>query len=172
MRPAIAGNGLCRVSTVHAPRKSRARASPIHSAMSPLTGQAWWHGEGAWVWRASAARQVPVLKTSVEPVVQVGGTAGNGSGDIFLAFSTANSPAATATEGLQQAAFVPNDRLDGLFEATVLATEEAIINALVAARTMTGVDGNRLQAIDHARLQEVLRRHNRLVTVRTPLPSP
>jgi len=101
-----------------------------------------------------------------------GGTAGNGSGDIFLAFSTANSPAATATEGLQQAAFIPNDRLDGLFEATVLATEEAIINALVAARTMTGVDGNRLQAIDHARLQEVLRRHNRLVTVRTPLPSP
>jgi D-aminopeptidase len=94
--------------------------------------------------------------------------AGNGSGDIFLAFSTANSAAATATESLQQAAFVPNDRLDGLFEATVLATEEAIVNALVAARTMTGIDGNRLVAIDHARLQEMLRRHDRLVTDRKP----
>jgi D-aminopeptidase len=90
-------------------------------------------------------------------VARTGGTAGNGSGDIFLAFSTANSAAATTVEGLQQATFVPNDRLDGLFEATVLATEEAIVNAMVAARTMTGIDGNRLVAIDHARLQEMLR---------------
>jgi hypothetical protein len=69
--------------------------------------------------------------------------------------------------GLQHE-LVPNDRLDGLFEATVLATEEAIVNALVAARTMTGIDGNRLVAIDHARLQEMLRRHDRLVTDKKP----
>jgi D-aminopeptidase len=118
------------------------------------------------------ATDAPLLPTQLKRIARraamgiarTGGTAGNGSGDIFLAFSTANSAAATATEGLQQAAFVPNDRLDGLFEATVLATEEAIVNALVAARTMTGIDGNRLVAIDHARLQEVLRRHDRLVT--------
>jgi L-aminopeptidase/D-esterase-like protein len=95
-------------------------------------------------------------------IARVGGFAGNGSGDIFLAFSTANAPAADASEGLQQMVFLPNDRLDGLFEAAVLATEEAIVNALVAARTMSGIDGNRLVAIDHARLQQMLRRHNRL----------
>jgi hypothetical protein len=75
MRPAIAGKGLWRVSTSQAPRQSPARARPIHAAMSPFTGQAWWQGEGACTWRASAARQVPVLKTSVLPVVQVGGMA-------------------------------------------------------------------------------------------------
>jgi D-aminopeptidase len=122
------------------------------------------------------ATDAPLLPTQLKRIARraamgiarTGGTAGNGSGDIFLAFSTANSAAATATEGLQQAAFVPNDRLDGLFEATVLATEEAIVNAMVAARTMTGIDGNRLVAIDHARLQEMLRRHERLVTDKKP----
>ena len=116
------------------------------------------------------ATDAPLLPTQLKRIARraamgiarTGGMAGNGSGDIFLAFSTANAPAATAVEGLQQAAFLPNDQLDGLFEATVLATEEAIVNALVAARTMTGIDGHRLVAIDHARLQDILRRHNRL----------
>jgi len=98
----------------------------------------------------------------------VGGMAGNGSGDIFVAFSTANTEAANATSGLQQAAFLPNDQLDGLFEATVVATEEAIVNAMVAARTMSGIDGNRLVAIDHARLQQILRRHDRLTAPPAP----
>jgi L-aminopeptidase/D-esterase-like protein len=118
------------------------------------------------------ATDAPLLPTQLKRIARraamgiarTGGMAGNGSGDIFLAFSTANAPAATAVEGLQQAAFLPNDQLDGLFEATVLATEEAIVNALVAARTMTGIDGHRLVAIDHARLQDILRRHNRLGT--------
>ncbi len=118
------------------------------------------------------ATDAPLLPTQLKRVAhragmgvaRTGGTAGNGSGDIFVAFSTANTPAANATKGLQQASFLPNDQLDGLFEATVLATEEAIINAMVAARTMTGIDGNRLVAIDHARLQQMLRRHDRLVT--------
>lgn len=122
------------------------------------------------------ATDAPLLPTQLKRVAsrasmgiaRAGGIAGNGSGDIFLAFSTANAPAADASEGLQQMAFLPNDRLDGLFEATVLATEEAIINALVAARTMTGVDGHRLVAIDHPRLQEILRRHNRLEPVAAP----
>ena len=116
------------------------------------------------------ATDAPLLPTQLKRVAsraamgiaRVGGMAGNGSGDIFLAFSTANAPAADASEGLQQMVFLPNDRLDGLFEATVLATEEAIINALVAAKSMTGIDGHRLVAIDHARLQQILRRHNRL----------
>jgi len=103
-----------------------------------------------------------VARRSAMGIARTGGTAGNGSGDIFLAFSTANPAAANATEGLQQATFLPNGQLDGLFEATVLATEEAIVNAMVAARTMTGIDDHRLVAIDHARLQEILRRHGRL----------
>jgi D-aminopeptidase len=116
------------------------------------------------------ATDAPLLPTQLKRVAtraamgvsRTGGTAGNGSGDIFLAFSTANAPAATADKGLQQMTFVPNDQLDGMFEATVLAVEEAIVNAMVAARTMTGVDGNTLVAIDHARLQQILARYNRL----------
>jgi L-aminopeptidase/D-esterase-like protein len=122
------------------------------------------------------ATDAPLLPTQLKRlatraamgIARTGGTAGNGSGDIFLAFSTANAAAANASEGLQQMAFLPNDQLDGLFEAVVVATEEAIVNAMVAARTMTGIDGHRLTAIDHARLQEILRRHNRLDAAAAP----
>src|SRR5450759_3935392 len=75
MRPATAGKGLWRVRISQAPRKSRAWARPIHSAMSPFTGQAAWHGEGACMCCGNAARHVPVLNTSVVPVVQMLGTA-------------------------------------------------------------------------------------------------
>lgn len=103
-----------------------------------------------------------VAKRAAMGIARTGGSAGNGSGDIFVAFSTANGPAAKADAGLQTATFVPNDALDGIFEATVLATEEAIVNAMVAARTMSGVDGHRLVAIDHGRLREILRKYGRL----------
>jgi D-aminopeptidase len=92
---------------------------------------------------------------------RTGSTAGNGSGDLFLAFSTANAGAAKA-EGLRQATFLPNERLDPLFEATVQATEEAIINSLVAGRTMTGRDEHKVQGLPHDRLREVLKKYNRL----------
>jgi L-aminopeptidase/D-esterase-like protein len=58
---------------------------------------------------------------------------------------------------------LPNDRMDPLFEATVQATEEAIINALVAAETMTGVDNRKVIAIPHDRLQQVMKKYHRLV---------
>jgi D-aminopeptidase len=103
-----------------------------------------------------------IAKRSAMGIARTGGTAGNGSGDIFIAFSTANAPAANADHGLQQLQFVPNDQLDGLFEATVLAVEEAIVNAMVAARTMTGIDGHTLVAIDHERLRSILARYNRI----------
>jgi L-aminopeptidase/D-esterase-like protein len=116
------------------------------------------------------ATDAPLLPTQLRRVAQraamgiarTGGSAGNGSGDIFLAFSTANADAATGDKGLQHMSLLPNDQLSGLFEATVLATEEAIVNAMVAARTMSGIDGNTLVAIDHARLQQILGRYNRL----------
>jgi L-aminopeptidase/D-esterase-like protein len=103
-----------------------------------------------------------IAKRAAMGIARTGGTAGNGSGDIFVAFSTANARAAADGVGLRNMQFLPNDLLNGLFEATVLATEEAIVNAMIAARTMTGIDGHRLVAIDHARLREILRRHGRL----------
>ncbi len=94
-------------------------------------------------------------------LARTGSVAGNGSGDIFLAFSTAN-PKASAATGVAQLAMLPNERMGALFEATVQATEEAIINALVAAETMTGVDDHKVIALPHDRLREVLKKYNRL----------
>jgi len=93
--------------------------------------------------------------------VRIRAIASNGSGDIFVAFSTAN--AATAAMGPTTGVTVLNNsRISALFEATVEATEEAIINAMIAAETMVGRDGNRTEAIPHDRLREILRAYNRL----------
>ncbi len=91
-----------------------------------------------------------------------GSVAGNGSGDIFIAFSTAN-PGAAKTTGMVTLMMLPNDRMNPLFEATVQATEEAIINALVAAETMTGSDNHKVIALPHDRLRAVLKKYNRLL---------
>lgn len=90
-----------------------------------------------------------------------GGIGGNSSGDIFIAFSTAN-PGAAKDESAVDLKMLPNDRINPLFAATVEATEEAIINAMVAAETMTGVNGNTVYAIPHDRLREAMRKYNRL----------
>lgn len=95
-------------------------------------------------------------------VARTGSTSGNGSGDIFIAFSTANPEAARNT-GTIQLTMLPNDRMNPLFEATVQATEEAIVNALIAAETMTGVDNHKVIAISHDRLKQVMRKYNRLI---------
>jgi D-aminopeptidase len=91
-----------------------------------------------------------------------GSISGNGSGDIFIAFSTANSGASTVGQ-VVELKMVPNDSLDPLFAATVQATEEAIINAMVAAQDMTGVDGHHVRALPHAELRAVLAKYNRLL---------
>ncbi|HMK92997.1 MAG TPA: P1 family peptidase, partial [Thermoleophilia bacterium] len=90
-----------------------------------------------------------------------GSTSGNGSGDIFIAFSTSNR-AAAASQAKASYEALPNESLDPLFAATVQATEEAIVNAMVAAETMTGADGVTVYALPHDRLQAVLRKYNRL----------
>jgi L-aminopeptidase/D-esterase-like protein len=94
-------------------------------------------------------------------LARTGSVAGNGSGDLFLAFSTAN-PGAGDSEGVVPLTMLPNDRMGPLFEATVGATEEAIVNALVAARTMTGHDGRTVVALPHDKLRAILKRHGRL----------
>jgi len=105
-----------------------------------------------------------VAKRAALGVGRVGGLGENSSGDIFLAFSTANPRAAAAT-GLATVTMLPNDRIDPVFEATVQATEEAIINAMLAAETMTGADSVRSYALPHDRLRAALRKYNRLQTV-------
>ena len=91
-----------------------------------------------------------------------GSISSNGSGDIFVAFSTANRAAAgdTAQVSVQM---LPNGKLDPLFAATVQATEEAVTNAMIAAVTMTGADSIRAHRLPHQRLVAILRKHNRLL---------
>jgi len=95
-------------------------------------------------------------------MARTGGMAGNGSGDLFLAFSTANPGAARPEGDVATIQALPNDRLDPLFMAAAYATEEAILNALLAAETMTGRDGLTVPALPHDRLQGLLRQYNRL----------
>jgi D-aminopeptidase len=90
-----------------------------------------------------------------------GSYSGDGSGDIFLAFSTAN-PGAVGSKGLHQLTMLPNDSLDPIFLATVQAMEEAVINAMVAAETMKGIDDHEVIALPHDRLIEALKKYNRL----------
>jgi len=94
-------------------------------------------------------------------LARTGSVSGNGSGDIFIAFSTAN-PGASKPAGLRPLQMLPNEEIGPLFAATVEATEEAIVNALVAAETMTGIDGHKVDAIPHDRLQQILKKYNRL----------
>ena len=90
-----------------------------------------------------------------------GSISGNGSGDIFIAFSTANS-GVWANEHVAEVNMMHNDALDPVFAATVQATEEAIINAMIAADSMTGIDNHQVIAIPHDQLRAVLKRYNRL----------
>jgi len=90
-----------------------------------------------------------------------GSYSGDGSGDIFIAFSTAN-PGAASPKVVHDLKMLPNDSLDPIFLATVQATEEAVINAMVAAETMIGIDGHTAIALPHDRLREVLKKYNRL----------
>ncbi len=90
-----------------------------------------------------------------------GSYSGDGSGDIFIAFSTAN-PGAVGSKGLHQLTMLPNDSMDPLFLATVQATEEAVVNAMVAAETMKGIDDHEVIALPHDRLRQVLNKYNRL----------
>lgn len=90
-----------------------------------------------------------------------GSVAGNSSGDIFIAFSTANAAADQSATGVSIDT-LPNDSILPLFRATVEGTEEAIINAMIAARDMTGHEGHVVKAIDHDELRSVMREYNRL----------
>jgi len=115
------------------------------------------------------ATDAPLIPTQLKRVARRvslglarnGSYSGDGSGDIFIAFSTANS-GERATEGPHSITMLPNDSLDPIFLATVQATEEAVVNAMVAADTMTGADNHTVIGLPHDRLREVLKKYNRL----------
>ena len=94
-------------------------------------------------------------------IAKVGGVGGNGSGDIFVSFSVAN-PHAMSDSEVREVRMLPNELMTGLFQATIQAVEESILNALIAAKTMRGIKGNTVYAIPHERLRKVLRKYNRL----------
>lgn len=91
----------------------------------------------------------------------VGGRGENGSGDIFIAFSTAN-PSAFQRENFTKIDELPNDLINPLFDATVQAVEEAIINAMVAAETMEGINGNKAYGLPHKLVIDLLKKYNRI----------
>lgn len=115
------------------------------------------------------ATDAPLIPTQLKRIARKaslglgrdGSYSGDGSGDIFLAFSTAN-PGAALSKGVRDLKMLPNDSLDPLFLATVQATEEAVVNAMVAAETMTGIDGHTVIGLPHDHLREVLKKYNRL----------
>jgi D-aminopeptidase len=115
------------------------------------------------------ATDAPLIPTQLKRIAKKislglgrdGSYSGDGSGDIFVAFSTAN-PGAVGPKGLHQLTMLPNDSLDPIFLATVQATEEAVINAMVAAETMTGINNHTVVALPHDRLREVLAKYYRL----------
>jgi D-aminopeptidase len=128
-------------------------------------------GEGSII--VVVATDAPLLPMQLERLARraalgigrVGGAGENASGDILLAFSTANPGVARSAKESQEPArltMLPNDRMDPLFWATVDATEEAIVNAMIAAETMKGAGGNTVHALPHDRLREILKKHQRL----------
>jgi len=108
-----------------------------------------------------------VVKRAALGIGREGGIASNYSGDIFIAFSTANLDAARSDTSVVNVTMIPNESMDILFIATVLATEEAITNAMVAAETMVGADSLRVEGLPHKWLQETLKKYNRLDSTAT-----
>ena len=115
------------------------------------------------------ATNAPLLPHQLQRLVKrvalgvgiMGGRGGDSSGDIFIAFSTAN-PEAKSTQAIAHLEMLPNERINPLFEAVTNATEESIVNALVAAETMEGINGNKAHAIPHDRLIAILKKYNRI----------
>lgn len=119
---------------------------------------------------AIVATDAPLLPHQLKRIAQrvslgigkMGGVGGNSSGDIFLAFSTANPNAFDRKAKTRPVEMLTNDLMDPLFTATIQATEEAILNALVAAKDMTGINDNFVPALPHESVRKILKQYNRL----------
>ena len=115
---------------------------------------------------AVVATDAPLLPTQLKRLARrvslglarTGTISGNGSGDLFVAFSTANPNVADPNQITHDVQTIPNDLLDPLFAGVVEATEEAVVNALVDNHSMTGRDNHRVEALPHDRLREIMKR--------------
>ncbi|MFZ0539678.1 MAG: P1 family peptidase [Candidatus Sulfotelmatobacter sp.] len=151
------------------PSAVRRPEGPLESASAPAIA-----GKDVGSIIVIVATDAPLIPTQLKRVAKKvslglgrdGSYSGDGSGDIFLAFSTANpgavSPKSNQPNNVHPLTMLPNDSLDPIFLATVQATEEAVVNAMVAAETMKGIDDHEVIALPHDRLREVLRKYNRL----------
>jgi D-aminopeptidase len=148
--------------------RSQLRIAGVPVGREITEGTFRWNDTGSII--VVVATDAPVIPTQLKRIVRKvslglgrdGSYSGDGSGDIFIAFSTAN-PGAGGSKSVHQLTMMPNDALDPIFLATVQATEEAVINAMVAAKTMKGVNDREVIALPHDRLREVLKKYNRLV---------
>ena len=138
------------------------------AGLSPFDRKTGDEGQGSII--VVVATDAPLLPHQLKRLVKrvslgignVGGRGENSSGDIFIAFSTANAGEASKDEGVSNLTMLPNERINPLFWAIAQATEEAILNAMVAAETMKGLGGNTVFALPHDRLKEILKKYNRL----------
>ena len=143
---------------------------PERGKRSAGTSQLQKASEGAGSIIVVVATDAPLLPHQLERLVKrvslgignVGGRGENSSGDIFIAFSTANAAEASKNQGIANLTMLPNDGINPLFWAAAQATVEAIINAMVAAETTTGFNGNKAHALPHDRLKAALKKYNRL----------
>jgi len=139
----------------------------LNSVVHKLAQSHYQEGDGSII--VVLATDAPLLPHQLKRIAQrialgvgkVGGRGENGSGDIFIAFSTAN-PGAFNRQKVVSVKQFPNDEINPLFEGTVQAVEEAIINAMVAADTMVGVNGNTTYALPHDKVMELLRKYGRV----------
>jgi len=128
------------------------------------------YGEDTGSCIAVVATDAPLLSNQVKRIARrvslglarTGTISGNGSGDLFIAFSTANKNVWAADQVTHSVQTIPNDLMDPIFAGVVQATEEAVVNALVDNQTMIGADNHRVEALSHDRLRELLKKYNRL----------
>ena len=170
IRPEITDLGTCTVLPQPLSRPWSVGIPPCPATGSGSTGNgtvAEHEGRGSII--VIVATDAPLLPHQLERVARrvslglgrLGSFASNSSGDLFLAFSTAN-PGAARPEGTPSLVMLPNDRIDPVFQATVDATEEAVVNAMLAAKTMTGTDGIRAFGLPGDRVVQALRKYNRM----------
>jgi D-aminopeptidase len=133
-----------------------------------MPGEIYKEGSGSCI--AVVATDAPLLPNQLRRLARrvslglarTGMVSGNGSGDLFIAFSTANPNAANPDQITHNVQTIPNDLMDPLFTGVVQGTEEAVVNALVDNHSMTGRDNHRVEALPHDRLRELLKKYNRL----------
>jgi len=138
-----------------------------------ITGKPIWHDDTGSI-IVVVATDAPLLPNQMKRIAKrvtlglgrLGSISGDESGDIFIAYSTANPGVGLEQKKLVDVQMLPNDQMDALFEATVQATEEAVVNALVAAKTMTGPEGHTVEALPRDSLREALKKYNRLAEVK------